>query len=38
MSWKNGPVEVADLFFQDGSTIRGVSFACFSFVDGASEY
>jgi hypothetical protein len=28
-----GPVEVADLFFDDGSASSGVPFACFSFVD-----
>lgn len=27
-----GPVEVADLFFEDGTTTRGIPFACFSFV------
>jgi hypothetical protein len=32
----NGPMEVADLFFQDGSTIRGISFDCFSFVEDAN--
>jgi hypothetical protein len=29
----DGPVEVADLFFADGSTTRMVPFASFSFVD-----
>jgi len=29
----NGPVEVADLFFEDGTATRLVPFACFSFVD-----
>jgi hypothetical protein len=29
----DGPVEVADLFFEDGTVTRKVSFACFSFVD-----
>src|SRR5262249_51229171 len=29
----DGPVEVADLFFGDGTTVRGVRFACFSFVN-----
>lgn len=29
----DGPTEVADLFFQDGTTTRGIRFACFSFVD-----
>jgi len=28
-----GPVEVADLFFEDGTTIRKVPFAFFQFVD-----
>ncbi len=28
-----GPVEVADLFFDDGTTIRQVPFASFRFVD-----
>lgn len=28
-----GPVEVADLFFEDGSATRDVPFACFRFVD-----
>jgi hypothetical protein len=28
-----GPVEVADLFFEDGTTTRRVPFACFSFVE-----
>ena len=28
-----GPVEVADLFFEDGTSTRTVPFACFSFVD-----
>jgi hypothetical protein len=30
---KDGPVEVADLFFEDGTTAQGVKFATFSFVD-----
>jgi hypothetical protein len=29
----NGPVEVAGLFFEDGTATRTVPFACFSFVD-----
>jgi hypothetical protein len=29
----DGPVEVADLFFEDGTATRGVPFDCFSFVD-----
>jgi hypothetical protein len=28
----SGPVEVADLFIEDGTTARGVPFACFSFL------
>lgn len=28
-----GPVEVADLFFEDGTATREVPFACFSFVE-----
>ena len=28
-----GPVEVADLFFEDGSATRRVPFACFAFVE-----
>ena len=28
-----GPVEAADLFFEDGTTIRKVPFASFQFVD-----
>ena len=30
---KGGLVEVADLFFADGTTARGVPFGSFSFVD-----
>jgi hypothetical protein len=30
---KDGPVEVADLFFADDTTARMVSFSCFAFVD-----
>jgi hypothetical protein len=29
----DGPIEVADLFFEDDTAIRSVPFACFSFVD-----
>jgi hypothetical protein len=29
----DGPVEVADVFFEDGTTARTVPFACFFFVD-----
>jgi hypothetical protein len=29
----DGPVEVADLFFEDGTATRTVPFACFSLVD-----
>ncbi len=28
-----GPLEVADLFFEDGTVTRIVPFACFSFVE-----
>jgi len=30
---EDGPVEVADLFLEDGTATRAVPFACFSFVD-----
>ncbi len=30
---EDGPVEVADLFFEDGTTTRIVPFKLFSFVD-----
>jgi hypothetical protein len=30
---EDGPIEVADLFFEDGTGTRGVPFASFSFVD-----
>jgi len=29
----SGPVEVADLFFDDGTTARGIPFSRFSFTD-----
>jgi hypothetical protein len=29
---EDGPVEVADLYFEDGSTMRAVPFARFSFL------
>jgi hypothetical protein len=29
----SGPVEVADLFFEDGTTTRRVPFACFLFAE-----
>jgi len=29
----DGPVEVADLYFEDGTSEHGVRFACFSFVN-----
>jgi len=32
-----GPIEVADLFFEDGTATRGVPFACFSFVEERSR-
>jgi hypothetical protein len=31
---ENGPVEVADLFFADGTSAHRVPFEAFSFVDG----
>jgi hypothetical protein len=30
---EDGPVEVADLYFEDGATARGVPFAAFRFVE-----
>jgi hypothetical protein len=33
MDAEEGPVEVADLFFEDGTTTRRVPFRCFAFVD-----
>lgn len=30
---ETGPVEVADLYFEDGTAIRTVPFACFRFVE-----
>ena len=33
METEDGPVEVADLFFADGTTTRSVRFESFSFVD-----
>jgi hypothetical protein len=33
MEGAGGPVEVADLFFDDGSTTRDVRFAFFRFID-----
>jgi len=30
---ERGPVEVADLFFEDGSAARSVRFSSFSFID-----
>jgi hypothetical protein len=33
METTQGPVEVADLFFEDGTSTRMIPFACFSFVD-----
>ena len=30
---EEGPVEVADLFFEDGTATRRVRFACFTFID-----
>jgi len=34
---ENGPVEVADLFFADGSTTRNVPFESFTFVEEDEE-
>jgi hypothetical protein len=31
-----GPVEVADLFFENGTATRGVPYECFSFVEEAA--
>ena len=33
----DGPVEVADLHFSDGSIARAVRFAAFQFLDGAKR-
>ena len=33
METKDGPVEVADLYFEDGTVTRHVPFQCFSFVE-----
>lgn len=33
MQTEDGPVEVADLFFDDGTSTSGVRFELFSFVD-----
>jgi hypothetical protein len=33
METTDGPAEVADLFFEDGTATRQVSFGCFRFVD-----
>jgi hypothetical protein len=30
---EDGPVEVADLFFEDGTATRQVRFECFAFAD-----
>jgi hypothetical protein len=30
---ENGPIEVADLFFEDGTSTRGVRFEWFTFVE-----
>ena len=30
---EDGPLEVADLFFEDGTATRGVAFGLFTFVD-----
>jgi hypothetical protein len=31
----DGPMEVADLLFEDGTSVRSVPFACFRFIDRA---
>lgn len=33
----DGPIEVADLYLEDGSTLRAVRFAAFRFLDGANR-
>jgi len=33
METEDGPIEVADLFFADGTTVRMVPFESFSFVE-----
>ena len=30
---KGGPVETADLYFEDGTVTRAVPYACFAFAD-----
>jgi hypothetical protein len=30
---RSGPIEVADLHFDDGTALHGIPFACFFFVD-----
>jgi hypothetical protein len=30
---EDGPIELADLFFEDGTATRGIPFDCFIFVD-----
>jgi hypothetical protein len=30
---RNGPIEMADLFFEDGTAARAVRYAMFSFID-----
>jgi hypothetical protein len=30
---EDGPMEMADLFFEDGTTARGIPFASFTFVE-----
>ena len=34
---EDGPVEVADLYFEDGTATRRVPYACFSFVEQHQE-
>ena len=34
----DGPIEVADLYLDDGSVLRAVRFAAFRFLDGSQRY
>jgi len=34
----DGPIEVADLYLEDGSVARAVRFAAFRFLDGSQRY
>jgi hypothetical protein len=33
VDYRDGPTEVADLFFEDGTATRMVPYACFCFID-----